>query len=252
MSESLRNLRRVVVAGPGAAAEGWPVRILAVEVYDDGFIVRFVTTGAAAGANPNDWFSEVAIRDDAGRAYRPGSLTAAGHGLLFAGPALRERAGWVELDWRGDSVRIALGGRGQPVDDSDDGPLSLIRWPLTWRFWEPTDLGLRILTPGGWSYDELSDVEVEETPERVVVRLYRRLLAGSYPGGEGAAENLAAKPRGRIEIRLAEAVGNRSVHDGNDGDPRPRARLNRAAPEGEDDWFAIRDESREGSPVWQW
>lgn len=135
--------------------------------------------------------------------------------------------------------------------DEFEGPLRLTRVPIAWEYYEPGEHGVKVFTAGRWSYDDLAEVEVEESEAQVVVTLYRRVVAGLLPDGSGVAENAAGKHAGRIEVPLATPLAERGVRDGSDPRRPKRARLNRQVEEGEWEWFAFRDEPVWGCPLWE-
>ena len=91
--EGFLNLERVLVAPPQSDDE---IRILALEVYDDGFIIRHAmpggmgempTSAEEAGLNPMGLMS-LTLRDDLGTGYEMVSMTAGGtHGFAMFRPA---------------------------------------------------------------------------------------------------------------------------------------------------------------------
>jgi hypothetical protein len=113
------NLRRVVVAEPQA---GEVIRILALEIYDDGFAIRWAlpsrpepmpASPEAAPLNPSGLMS-LPVRDDAGtRYYYAGMLggsipAAAGGGISFYTPAIPDETSWLEVLVREGVVRFEL------------------------------------------------------------------------------------------------------------------------------------------------
>jgi hypothetical protein len=113
------NLRRVLVAEPQT---GEAIRILAVEVYDDGFAIRWAVPSRpepmsaspeAAAVNPSGLMS-LTLRDDIGtRYYYAGMLggtipVAAGGGITFYTPTIPDEASWLEVFVREGSVRFEL------------------------------------------------------------------------------------------------------------------------------------------------
>jgi hypothetical protein len=113
------NLRRVVVAEPQT---GEAIRILALEIYDDGFAIRWAlpsrpapmpASPEAAGLNPSG-FIPLPLRDDVGTSYYyagmlGGSIpVAAGGGISFYTPAIPDEASWLEVLVREEFVRFAL------------------------------------------------------------------------------------------------------------------------------------------------
>jgi len=113
------NLRRVVVAKPQA---GEAIRILALEIYDDGFAIRWalpsrpgpmLASPERAALNPSGLMS-LPVRDDLGtRYYYAGMLggsipVAAGGGISFYTPAIPDESSWLEVLVREEFVRFEL------------------------------------------------------------------------------------------------------------------------------------------------
>jgi hypothetical protein len=113
------NLRRVVVA---EAQTGEAIRILALEIYDDGFAIRWAlpsrpepmpASPEAAALNPSGLMS-LPVCDDIGtRYYYAGMLggsipVAAGGGISFYTPAIPDDASWLEVLVREGTVRFQL------------------------------------------------------------------------------------------------------------------------------------------------
>lgn len=113
------NLRRVVVAEPQT---GEVIRILALEIYDDGFAIRWAVPSRpapmpaspeAAAVNPSGLMS-LPVRDDVGtRYYYAGMLggsipVAAGGGISFYTPAIPNETSWLEVLVREGVVRFEL------------------------------------------------------------------------------------------------------------------------------------------------
>ncbi len=113
------SLKRVVLAEPQT---GEAIRILALEIYEDGFAIRWALPGGpgptpaspdAAGLNPSG-FIPLKLRDDVGTRYyyegmfggtTPG---AAGGGISFFSPVIPDRASWVEVLVKDGFVRFEL------------------------------------------------------------------------------------------------------------------------------------------------
>lgn len=102
------NLRRVVVAEPQA---GEAIRILALEIYDDGFAIRWALPSGpgpmpaspeAARLNPSGLMS-LPVRDDVGTTYYYAGMlggaipVAAGGGISFYTPVIPGEASWLEV-----------------------------------------------------------------------------------------------------------------------------------------------------------
>jgi hypothetical protein len=113
------NLRRVVVAEPQT---GEAIRILALEMYDDGFAIRWALPSRSGpilaspeGAAPNPTgLMSLPVRDDVGtRYYYAGMLggsipVAAGGGISFYTPAIPGEASWLEVLVRDEFFRFEL------------------------------------------------------------------------------------------------------------------------------------------------
>jgi hypothetical protein len=113
------NLRRVVVAEPQT---GEAIRVLALEIYDDGFAIRWALPSGpgprpaspeAAALNPSG-FIPLAVRDDVGTDYYYAGMlggtipVAAGGGISFYTPAIPDEASWLEVVVREGFVRFEL------------------------------------------------------------------------------------------------------------------------------------------------
>jgi hypothetical protein len=113
------NLKRVVVAEPQT---GEAIRILALEIYDDGFAIRWALPGRpepmsaspeTAALNPSGLMS-LPVRDDVGTTYYYAGMlggtipVAAGGGISFYTPAIPDEASWLEVLVREGFVRFAL------------------------------------------------------------------------------------------------------------------------------------------------
>jgi hypothetical protein len=112
--EDFLNLRRVLVAPPQSDDE---IRILALELYDDGFIIRHALPGGKgempvtakeAGLNPMGLMS-LTLRDDLGTQYeRVGMMTGGHHGFAMYRPAIPAGAKRLEVLTKGGFVPFEL------------------------------------------------------------------------------------------------------------------------------------------------
>ena len=113
------NLRRVLLAEPQT---GETIRVLTLEIYDDGFAIRWAVPSRpepmpaspeAATVNPTGMMS-LTVRDDIGtRYYYAGMLggtipVAAGGGITFYTPTIPDEASWLEVLVGEGSVRLQL------------------------------------------------------------------------------------------------------------------------------------------------
>jgi hypothetical protein len=113
------NLLRVVVAEPQS---GQAIRILALEIYDDGFAIRWALPSGpgpmpaspeAGGLNPSG-FIPLRLRDDAGTRYYYAGMFggttpgAAGGGISFYTPAIPDEASLLEVLVGDGFVRFEL------------------------------------------------------------------------------------------------------------------------------------------------
>jgi len=113
------DLRRVVVAEPQT---GDAMRILALEIYDDGSAIRWALPSGpgpmpaspeAARLNPLG-FIPLPLRDDVGTHYYYAGMLggtthgAAGGGISFYTPAIPDEASWLEVLVGEEFVRFEL------------------------------------------------------------------------------------------------------------------------------------------------
>ena len=118
-ADEFLNLRRVLVAEPQT---GEALRVLALEIYDDGFAIRWAlpsrrepmpASPEAAAINPTGMMT-LTLRDDVGtRYYYAGMLggtihVAAGGGITFYTPTIPDEASWLEVFVREEVVRFEL------------------------------------------------------------------------------------------------------------------------------------------------
>lgn len=113
-SEEFLNLQRVLVAPPQSDDQ---IRILALELYDDGFIIRHAlpsgigempATAEEAGLNPMGLMS-LTLRDDLGTHYELVGMTTGGHhGFAMYRPAIPARAKRLEVLTKGGFVSFEL------------------------------------------------------------------------------------------------------------------------------------------------
>jgi hypothetical protein len=111
------ELIRIIQAGPQRDED---IRILALELYDDGFIIRYALphglgegpkTPAEASLNPMG-LASLSVRDDVGTAYAivgggAGGAPAA-HGMTRYAPAVPVEASWLDVLTAGGFVRFDL------------------------------------------------------------------------------------------------------------------------------------------------
>lgn len=111
--EGFLNLVRVVPAQPQDDAE---IRILALELYEDGFIIRHVlpsglqmpTSAEEAGLNPHGLMS-LTLRDDLGTRYElVGMHSGTRHGFTMFKPAIPQNAASLDVLTKGGIVRFEL------------------------------------------------------------------------------------------------------------------------------------------------
>jgi hypothetical protein len=116
------NLRRVVLAEPQT---GEAIRILALELYDDGFAVRWALpsgpgsgpeTAEEAGLNPYGLMS-LTLHDDLGTSYEQvsmfsgsvgGGVGGASGGVTFYAPAIPDEATSLEVLVKDGFIRFDL------------------------------------------------------------------------------------------------------------------------------------------------
>jgi hypothetical protein len=118
--EGFLNLRRVVIAPPQVDDE---IRILALEIYDDGFILRFAfsgriqdpASGGEATLNPMGLMS-LTLRDGLSTPYKwSGMIAGSGQGLTAFRPSIPPNAAWLEVLTKGGVVRFEL----EPADRTE-------------------------------------------------------------------------------------------------------------------------------------
>jgi hypothetical protein len=112
MIEPLLNLIRVLRAAPQSDDE---IRILTLEMYDDGFIVRWVLpkgaqglpeSAAEAGLNPMGFMS-LTLRDALATEYQLVGMTGGTHhGFTMYRPAIPQQARWLDVFTKGGAVRF--------------------------------------------------------------------------------------------------------------------------------------------------
>jgi hypothetical protein len=112
------TLRRVVLAEPQT---GEAIRILALEIYGDGFAIRWALPSSPgpmpaspeeAGLNPSG-FIPLPLRDDVGTRYYyagmlGGTTPGGGGGISFYTPAIPDESSWLEVRVKDGFVRFEL------------------------------------------------------------------------------------------------------------------------------------------------
>jgi hypothetical protein len=130
-------------------------------------------------------------------------------------------------------------------------PLAWVERAVPWSVFEREgEATLRIFYVQSGSAEgpdaALAEVSVRESSSAVEVRLFERVLAGTYSDGSTAA-SAAGAVAACLEIALAQPLGERKVIDGTSG--QSARTLDGNAPPGEGDWFLLRALAR-GCPRW--
>jgi hypothetical protein len=111
--EGFLHLRRVL---PAPAQSDEDIRVLTLEVYEDGFIIRWVlpsglegpASAEEAALNPMGLMS-LTLRDALGTPYEMVGMTGGGkHGYTMFRPAIPAEALWLDVFTRGGVVRFDL------------------------------------------------------------------------------------------------------------------------------------------------
>jgi hypothetical protein len=109
----LKNLVRVLQAPPQTDDE---VKLLTLELYEDGFIVRHLVPGGLempasageAGLNPMG-LSSLTLRDDLGTEYEVIGMTSGrNHGFTMFRPPIPAHASWLDVSSKSGIVRFDL------------------------------------------------------------------------------------------------------------------------------------------------